>query len=166
MPTSFLQDLLAGHAWRCQRNAWMYGHTAVGCAAVDECGQIYVGCNVEHRFRSHDIHAETNALGSLVAGGGKSAVALFVVSPGGWAPCGSCLDWILELGGKDCTIFTQAALDKPVTIYKAADLLPQFPEHVKPRRTAAEIRLQEGVPSGPDISNTGSDLGGSGQGQW
>ncbi|WP_369188722.1 cytidine deaminase [Streptomyces sp. R08] len=165
MPTPPIQDLLARHAWRCQSNAWIYGTTTVGCAVVDECGRIYVGCNVEHRFRSHDIHAETNALGSLVAGGGKSAVALFVVSPRGWAPCGSCLDWIFELGGKDCIIFTQAAEGEPISIYRATDLLPHFPEHIKPRRTKAEIKLQEGAPIGSDIFDTGSALGGGGQGR-
>jgi cytidine deaminase len=95
---------------------------------MDERGRIYSGCNVTHGFRSHDIHAETNALGSLVAGGGKAVVALLVVSPLGWTPCGSCLDWIFELGGRDCAIFTQSTLEAPTTAYKAGDLMPYFPE--------------------------------------
>ncbi|MET7899818.1 cytidine deaminase family protein [Streptomyces mirabilis] len=135
MPTPSVQDKLASQAWHSKRNALIYGTTTVGCAVMDESGRIYSGCNVEHRFRSHDIHAETNALGSMVTGGGKVAVALFVVSPRGWAPCGSCLDWIFELGGEDCAIFTQSEIDGPVATYRAADLLPYFPEHTKPRRT-------------------------------
>ncbi|MFB7654931.1 MULTISPECIES: cytidine deaminase [unclassified Streptomyces] len=137
VPTAAIQDKLASNAWRSRRHALIYGTTSVGCAVMDESGRIYTGCNVEHRFRSHDIHAETNALGSMVAGGGEKVVALFVVSPKGWAPCGSCLDWIFELGGKDCAIFTQSELDGLIGAYRAVDLLPHFPEHAKPRQTAS-----------------------------
>jgi cytidine deaminase len=119
---------LSNAAWTCQRNARVYGATTVGCAVMDERGRIFLGCNVEHRFRSHDIHAETNALGSLVTGGGKATTAVFVVSPRGWAPCGSCLDWIFELGGKDCKIFTQSSQSGPIGAYRAGDLMPYFPE--------------------------------------
>ena len=128
MQISSNREPLARAAWLCQANARVYGSTTVGCAVIDERGKIHSGCNVEHRFRSHDIHAETNALGSMVADGGKAAVAVFVVSPLGWTPCGSCLDWIFELGGKDCEIYTQSTMDSPIMTYRAADLMPHFPK--------------------------------------
>lgn len=127
MPISNPQHDLARAAWNCQLNARVYGATTVGCAVRDDQRNIYSGCNMEHRFRSHDIHAETNALGSLVASGGKSVVAVFIVSPKGWPPCGSCLDWIFELGGKDCAIFTQSTPEGLISSYSAKDLMPHFP---------------------------------------
>src|SRR3712207_8762813 len=57
-----------------------HGPTRVGAAVLGADGGIYAGCNVEHKFRSHDVHAEVNALTSLVAGGGNSAVAVLVVA--------------------------------------------------------------------------------------
>ncbi|MFL1381326.1 cytidine deaminase family protein [Nocardiopsis protaetiae] len=122
------QVQLSQAAWLCQKRARVYGPTTVGCAVMDENSRLHTGCNVEHRFRSHDIHAETNALGNLVTNGGKLAIAIFIVSPRGWTPCGSCLDWIFELGGEDCDVFTQSSPNSPILSYKSRDLMPYFPE--------------------------------------
>jgi hypothetical protein len=38
--------------------ARVVGKTAVGCAVLADEGRTYTGCNVEHQFRCHDVHAE------------------------------------------------------------------------------------------------------------
>ena len=51
---------LANHAWKFRENARILGKTKVG-AAVSSKGKIFGGCNIEHKFRSHDIHAEISS---------------------------------------------------------------------------------------------------------
>jgi cytidine deaminase len=60
---------LAQAAWSARENAYVIGPTKVGCAVLATDGRIYSGCNVEHRFRSHDVHAEVNAITNMVAAG-------------------------------------------------------------------------------------------------
>jgi cytidine deaminase len=92
-------------------------------------GSIYVGCNVEHRYRSHDVHAEVNALTTMVAGGGSPAVAVLVAAERDrFTPCGSCLDWIFELGGPDCLVAFQGKPGGRVEILAARELMPHYPQ--------------------------------------
>ena len=63
---------LARMAWEIRESAYVIGPTKVGCAVLGVNGKVYSGCNVEHRFRSHDVHAEVNAITSMVAGGCRS----------------------------------------------------------------------------------------------
>jgi cytidine deaminase len=87
-------------AWDVRQHARILGRTAVGCAALDESLAIHVGCNVEHRFRSHDIHAEVAATSALVAAGSQRMVAVLIAAERErFTPCGACMDWIFELGG-------------------------------------------------------------------
>lgn len=119
---------LSEAAWNVRRRARILGETAVGCAVLDGDGAIHIGSNVEHRFRSHDIHAEVGALSSLVAAGAKVARAVFVVAERErFTPCGACLDWIFELGGADCVVVVQRGLDAQPTTYTAAELMPFYP---------------------------------------
>ncbi len=120
---------LAQRAWQARRNAHLYGSTAVGAAVLCSNGAIYSGCNVEHRFRSHDIHAEVNAIGSMVAGGEKSLIAILVVAEReAFTPCGACLDWIFEMGGADCYVGYQRSPEPDTAIFRAADLMPHYPK--------------------------------------
>jgi cytidine deaminase len=41
---------------------------------------IFSGCNVEHQFRCHDVHAEINAITTMVSAGGTDPVALLIVA--------------------------------------------------------------------------------------
>lgn len=119
---------LAGSAWEARLNARVHGETAVGCAVVDEHGHVFVGCNIEHRFRSHDIHAEVNAISSLVVSGGTMVVAIFIAAERErFTPCGSCLDWIFEVGGEAAMVFTQRKKDGPVVSHSAGELMPYYP---------------------------------------
>jgi len=121
-------DKLSDAAWRVRERAKIIGNTAVGCAVMDESGRVFVGCNIEHRFRSHDVHAEVAALSSMVSSGGGRAVAVFIAARRQkFTPCGSCLDWIFELGGEECLVLCQSEPATHPTSYFARDLMPHYP---------------------------------------
>jgi cytidine deaminase len=123
-----LVDQLADQAWRVRDAARSIGGTKVGCAALAEGGGIFVGCNVEHRFRSHDIHAEVNAIGSLVASDGGRLIAIFIAAQRNkFTPCGGCLDWIFEVGGEECLVYSEKQRGGPRICYTAAQLMPHYP---------------------------------------
>ena len=71
---------LSTEAWAVRNNARVLGRTMVGAAVATAEGDVFAGCNVEHRFRSHDVHAEVNALTTMAAAGRGPAVAIMVVS--------------------------------------------------------------------------------------
>jgi cytidine deaminase len=119
---------LEQNAWTARNNARIHGRTKVGCAVLDEHDQVFVGCNVEHLFRSHDIHAEVNAISSLVAAGSKKVVAVYIAAERSrFTPCGSCLDWIFELGGSQCLVYSQSHRGEKARNYQAQDLMPYYP---------------------------------------
>lgn len=120
--------LLGSAAWSVRERARVHGKTRVGCAAFDEEGRLYTGCNMEHRFRSHDVHAEVSTISSLVSGGGKSLVAIFIAAERQrFTPCGACLDWIFEVGGEDCIVLNQGIQEGPTLQHTAAELMPFYP---------------------------------------
>jgi cytidine deaminase len=119
---------LAVLAWDVRSRSRILGTTAVGCAVLGGGGGTWVGCNVEHRFRSHDIHAETNAISSMIAGGEQLLVALVVVADRDrFTPCGACLDWVWEFGGPDCLVGVQNAKDGQLESLRADELMPHYP---------------------------------------
>ena len=119
---------LASAAWEARKRARVLGSTRVGCAALDEAGRVFVGCNIERRYRSHDIHAEVNAISSLVTAGGEAVLAVFIAAERErFTPCGSCLDWIFEIGGEQCYVLSQDRPDGRVNRYTAAELMPYYP---------------------------------------
>jgi cytidine deaminase len=129
------RDLLLGHtaelaaaAWDVRERSRVIGRTKVGCAALTSTGTTWVGCNVEHAFRSHDIHAEVNAIGNMVAGGHQDLVCLMVVADRDrFTPCGSCLDWIFEFGGEECVVLVQQQVGGDISTYRAGELMPFYP---------------------------------------
>jgi cytidine deaminase len=119
---------MASSAWAVRARARVLGATKVGCAVLSSTGNIWSGCNVEHRYRSHDVHAEVNALSNLIAQGDSQAVAALVVAERPkFTPCGSCMDWIFEVGGPECWVGFQPEPDAPITWYQAAELMPHYP---------------------------------------
>jgi cytidine deaminase len=119
---------LAPLAWAARARARVHGPTRVGAAVLSRGGDTFVGCNVEHRFRSHDVHAEVNALTSMVAAGHEEAVAVLVAAERDrFTPCGSCLDWIFELGGPACLVAFQGVVDGPIDVLRADQLMPHYP---------------------------------------
>jgi cytidine deaminase len=119
---------LAKAAWQVRERARILGNTRVGCAVLDDKGQIHTGCNIEHKFRSHDIHAEVAAIAAMVASGGSHLIAAFIAAERErFTPCGACLDWIFELGGGDAQILIQRTQDEAPARYSADQLMPLYP---------------------------------------
>lgn len=116
-------------AWAVREHAYVIGPTRVGCVVLAVNGESFAGCNVEHRFRSHDVHAEVNAISNMISQIGKSEIrALAVVAEREhFTPCGSCMDWILQFASEDCLVFAQSKVDGPVKTYKARELMPFYP---------------------------------------
>ena len=118
---------LADHAWKFRENARILGKTKVG-AAVSSKGKIFGGCNIEHKFRSHDIHAEISSISAMVSAGHKKLDAIIIVAERTkFTPCGGCLDWIFEFGGPKCLVGYQTKKNGKITIFKAEELMPHYP---------------------------------------
>jgi cytidine deaminase len=119
---------LAKAAWKVRSNARILEDTYVGAAVLTPNGKIFVGCNVEHSMRSHDIHAETNAISSMIAAGEKKIAAVLVVAKcSNLTPCGGCRDWINEFAAPGCVVGVQSEEGGKITTYAFADLLPNPP---------------------------------------
>jgi len=120
---------LAEQAWAARDSAYILGDTKVGCAALADDSRIFVGCNVEHRYRCHDVHAEVNAISSMVAAGATGLVAIIVAAERErFTPCGSCLDWIFQFGGASCMVGYQSAKGGQLHTFTAQQLMPYYPQ--------------------------------------
>jgi cytidine deaminase len=122
-------NLLAPIAWKARESAFIIGNTAVGCALMTDRGTIFSGCNVEHRFRCHDVHAEINALTSMVTSGERRIQTILVVAERTrFMPCGGCMDWIMQFGGSETLVAFQNHIGGEFTVQTAAELMPYYPE--------------------------------------
>jgi cytidine deaminase len=116
-------------AWKVRENAYVFGETKVGAALLTIDDLVFVGCNVEHRYRSHDVHAEVNAITSMVASGHKDFwVIIIAAERERFTPCGSCMDWIFQFGGADCLVGYQSHINGKLTFHTAAELMPFYPK--------------------------------------
>ncbi len=123
------QDL-AADAWKCRQNAYIQGDTSVGAALLTGKGKIFTGCNAEHIFRCHDVHAEVNAITSMVAAGARDLKAILIAAERGhFTPCGGCLDWIFQFGGADCLVACQSRPGGEIKVFTAGELMPQYPRY-------------------------------------
>lgn len=119
---------LTNTAWAVREHARVHGKTRVGAAVLSAQGGIHAGCNIEHIFRSHDVHAEVNALTTMAAVGDGPAVAIVIVAERDrFTPCGSCLDWIFELGGPGTSVAFQGTRGGPLLVLRADELMPHYP---------------------------------------
>ena len=126
--SSEILDQLVDFAWDVRERAHVVGKTKVGCAAMSADGEIFVGCNVEHVFRCHDVHAEVNAITSMVAGGAtKLAIIVIAAERERFTPCGGCLDWIFQFGGDNCLVVSQALRGGKFFKARARELMPFYP---------------------------------------
>ena len=115
-------------AWQVRENAHVIGPTRVGCAVLTTDGRIYAGCNVEHRFRSHDVHAEVNAITSMVAAGRKDLQAVAIAAERErFTPCGACMDWIIQFASENCTVLAQSQPGGEVQVFTVRELMPYYP---------------------------------------
>lgn len=123
-----MYEQLSTAAWLARQHAHLIGKTAVGAAVMSSEGNIYSGCNVEHRFRAHDVHAEVNALTNMIGDGDANARVMFIVAERDkFTPCGGCLDWIFELGSGDTVVCFQGTPGGHIDVFHADDLMPHYP---------------------------------------
>ena len=129
MISPMMLEEMAQLAWAVRGRAHLMGRTAVGAVVASDDGRLWAGCNVEHQFRSHDIHAETNAIGTMIAGGSKSIRAILVVADREqFTPCGSCMDWIFEFANSQCEVLFQSKLQGDIARYLLHELMPFYPK--------------------------------------
>lgn len=128
MRTDIAHNRMAQTAWRARESARVIGPTRVGAAVLAADGEVFGGCNMEHRYRSHDVHAEISAISSLVASGRSTFSAILVAAERElFTPCGACLDWIFEIGGPEADVIVQSSPGGAVARYRARELMPFYP---------------------------------------
>ena len=122
-------ELLSKKAWEVRENAYILGKTKVGVSILSEKDKIYCGCNVEHKYRCHDIHAEVNAISNMVSKGDSYIKAMLIVAERDFfTPCGGCMDWIMQYANEDTLIGFQSSRDGDIQIFKVYDLMPYYPK--------------------------------------
>ncbi len=103
-----------------------YSGYAVGAAVEDERGHIHAGCNVENVSYGATICAERGALARMVAEGGSRVRRVAVATSDGGAPCGICLQSLLEFAPDPASVEIELlAGANPSGRYTLAQLLPR-----------------------------------------
>jgi len=104
-----------------------YSGYRVGAALIDETGALHTGCNVENAAFPEGTCAEANAIGSMVAAGGKRIIAIAAVGGAdeieACTPCGGCRQSILEFADENTRVILIGE-GKQIDSYSIEDLLP------------------------------------------
>ena len=108
--TDIDKERLVHAATTVRQNAYaVYSGYRVGAAVLDELGRVHAGCNVENSSFPVGSCAEANAIGAMIAAGGKRVVAIAAV--GGreeledCTPCGNCRQIIQEFSDGHSPVF-------------------------------------------------------------
>jgi cytidine deaminase len=105
-----------------------YSGFFVGAALLDEHGRLHVGCNVENSSFPQGSCAESNAIGAMVANGGRKIVAIAVVGgkkqPEDCTPCGGCRQQIREFSSAETRIIVMSS-DRDFVAHSIDELLPK-----------------------------------------
>ena len=122
------EQLLIDAAKKVRPNAHApYSGYLVGAALIDETGTLHTGCNVENAAFPEGTCAEANAIGSMVAAGGKRIVAIAAVGGSdeieACTPCGGCRQSILEFADENTRIIL-IGKGKQIDSYSIDELLP------------------------------------------
>jgi cytidine deaminase len=110
-----------------QRAHAPYSHYLVGAALIDDKGNLHSGCNVENAAYPEGNCAEANAIGAMVAAGGRKISVIAAV--GGTdtlefcTPCGGCRQSILEFSDADTRVILLGG-DGEIQKYSIDELLP------------------------------------------
>ena len=124
-------QFLAEEAWITRERASVpVSGTKVGCAIRTDSGAILTGCNVEHHYLSTSIHAEANAIGTMIARYGAEAKAVRIVVTAKrhkFTPCGGCMDMIMQYGGELCEVGYQNDVESEIMWCTAEELMPEYP---------------------------------------
>ena len=115
-------------AKKARQNAYApYSNYFVGAAIVDDRGDIHTGCNVENAAYPEGNCAETNAIGAMVAAGGKRISVIAAVGGGDdlefCTPCGGCRQSILEFSDENTRIILINE-EGEIQKYRIDELLP------------------------------------------
>ncbi len=104
-----------------------YSNYFVGAAIVDDRGDIHTGCNVENAAYPEGNCAETNAIGAMIAAGGKRISVIAAVGGGDdlefCTPCGGCRQSILEFSDENTRIILINE-EGEIQKYRIDELLP------------------------------------------
>ena len=104
-----------------------YSGYRVGAALIDETGALHTGCNVENAAFPEGTCAEANAIGSMVAAGGKHIVAIAAVGGAdeieACTPCGGCRQSILEFADENTRVILIGE-GMQIDSYSIEELLP------------------------------------------
>ena len=104
-----------------------YSGYLVGAALIDDTGTLHTGCNVENAAFPEGTCAEANAIGSMVAAGGKRIVAIAAVDGSdeieACTPCGGCRQSIHEFSDESTRIILIGDGNR-VESYTIDELLP------------------------------------------
>ena len=102
-----------------------YSHFQVGAAVLDDCADIYSGCNVENAAYPLGQCAEATAIGNMVVNGGKKIREIMIVSPNAdfCPPCGGCRQKIAEFADRN-TLVHLATNQGELKTYAFSELLP------------------------------------------
>jgi cytidine deaminase len=104
-----------------------YSGYLVGAALIDDTGTLHTGCNVENAAFPEGTCAEANAIGAMIAAGGKRIVAIAAV--GGkneieaCTPCGGCRQSIREFSDEHTRIILIGD-GNSIDSYSIDELLP------------------------------------------
>ena len=128
-PANTIDDqTLIDAAKKVRRRAYApYSGYHVGAALLDDTGQVHSGCNLENSAFPEGVCAEANAIGAMVAAGGKTIVAIAAV--GGrdeieaCTPCGGCRQKILEFADGETRVLLIGD-DDGIESYSIEELLP------------------------------------------
>ena len=99
----------------------------VGAAILTKSGDVYIGCNVESDTHTMCLHAETNAIGSMVVAGNRNPVKIAVFTwdqKNIWWPCALCRQTIIENCGPD-TIVIAGSEGQPIKWTLMKDIYPE-----------------------------------------
>ncbi len=104
-----------------------YSNYFVGAAIVDDNGDVHRGCNVENAAYPEGNCAESNAIGAMVAAGGKKISVIAAVGGSDTlefcTPCGGCRQSILEFSDENTRVILINE-DGEIQKYSIDDLLP------------------------------------------
>jgi len=102
-----------------------YSGYLVGAAVRCADGTVFTGCNVENASLGLTICAERTALVKMVSEGCHRVVAIAVATKDGVAPCGACLQFIVEFCDDPKLVDVWVANENgEIGEYTVADLLP------------------------------------------
>ena len=123
-----IEQMLIDAAKKVRANAHApYSGYHVGAALVDENDVVHTGCNVENAAYPEGTCAEANAIGSMVAAGGKRIVAIAAIGGASeieaCTPCGGCRQCILEFAD-DNTQIILIGEGNSINSYSISELLP------------------------------------------